>query len=105
MPIRPEMKARYPRNWRRISAHIRHVRARGRCEVCGAVNGQPHPDTGSRVVLTVHHCDHVPENCRASNLLALCQRCHLNADRAHHATTSARSLRQTLEAAGQEALF
>ena len=29
-----------------------------------------------RVVLTVAHLDHQPENCERSNLKALCQRCH-----------------------------
>lgn len=35
-----------------------------------------HPDTGSIVVLTVAHLDHVPENCADDNLKAMCQRCH-----------------------------
>lgn len=30
-----------------------------------------------KVVLTVAHLDHTPENCDDSNLLAMCQRCHL----------------------------
>lgn len=29
-----------------------------------------------RVVLTVAHLDHTPENCADDNLAALCQRCH-----------------------------
>lgn len=29
-----------------------------------------------KVVLTVAHMDHRPENCERSNLKALCQRCH-----------------------------
>lgn len=29
-----------------------------------------------RVVLTVAHLDHQPENCSDANLVALCQRCH-----------------------------
>lgn len=29
-----------------------------------------------KVVLTVAHLDHTPENCDESNLAALCQRCH-----------------------------
>ena len=43
---------------------------------CDARHGEAHPTTGSRVVLTVAHLDHQPENCAAANLLALCQRCH-----------------------------
>ena len=52
MPIRPEMRARYPRDWAVRSRFVRFVRAGGRCEWCGAAHGQPHPVTGSVVVLT-----------------------------------------------------
>lgn len=33
-----------------------------------------------RIVLTVAHMDHKPENCAPENLRALCQRCHLRYD-------------------------
>lgn len=36
MPIRPENRARYPRDWKLRSRFVRFVRARGRCEWCGA---------------------------------------------------------------------
>ena len=81
MPIRPENRSRYPKDWPAISRAIRE-RAGNRCEFseegmrCRAVNGEPHPLTGSRVVLTVAHLDHQPENCDPANLLAGCQRCH-----------------------------
>lgn len=97
MPIRPENRARYPRDWPLISVEVRE-RAGNRCEGspdfpdCRAENGQPHPDTGSRVVLTVAHLDHVPENCggpgKRPNLRAWCQRCHLHYDKDHHAQTA-----------------
>ncbi len=38
-----------------------------------------------RVVLTVAHFDHNPENCDESNLKAWCQRCHLKHDKQIHA--------------------
>lgn len=87
MPIRPENKARYPKDWTVISQRIRRVRAANRCECtgecgdhagrrCSALNGEPHPVTQSRVVLTVAHLDHTPENCGDDNLKAMCQRCH-----------------------------
>ena len=37
-----------------------------------------------KVVLTVAHLDHIIEHCDPSNLRALCQRCHLTYDIAHH---------------------
>lgn len=40
-----------------------------------------------RIVLTVAHLHHVPEHCDDENLRALCQRCHLVYDQAHHAQT------------------
>ena len=77
MPIRPENAARYPSDWARRSRFIRVYRARGRCEWCGAVNGQPHPDTGGGVVLTTAHVyDRRPEASSLLNLAALCQSCH-----------------------------
>ena len=98
MPIRPENKLRYPRDWKQISLAIRE-RAGQRCECrgecgldhtkepvpmqwpedrgrCAAMNYQPHPNTGSKVILTVAHLDHTPENCDPANLKAMCQRCH-----------------------------
>ena len=85
MPIKPENKDRYPDNWKQISQHIRFERAGNRCEFCGCENYQPHPVTGSKVVLTVAHLDHQPENNAPENLRALCQRCHLSYDAEHHA--------------------
>jgi hypothetical protein len=77
MPIRPENKARYPKDWALRSRFIRHYRAKNRCEWCGAENHQPHPITGSKVVLTCAHVyDHRPEAASLLNLAALCQRCH-----------------------------
>lgn len=39
-----------------------------------------------RIVLTVAHLDHRPENCDDANLKALCQRCHLRHDAKMHST-------------------
>lgn len=76
MPIRADQARLYPRDWGLRSRLIRHVRAGGYCEWCAAANHRPHPVTGSLVVLTVAHLDHHPANNQASNLVALCQRCH-----------------------------
>ena len=86
MPIRPENKSRYPKDWPEISKRIRFERAQNQCEQtiggkrCPAINYQPHPVTGSKVILTVAHLDHTPENCADDNLKAMCQRCHLAYD-------------------------
>lgn len=87
MPIRPENRSRYPKNW--SSEIVPSVRRRSgnRCECtgqcgldhggrCGAINGLPHPATCATVVLTVMHLNHQPEDCRDENLLHGCQQCH-----------------------------
>jgi len=94
----------YPSNWPAISRRIRE-RADWRCEFCGARNGQPHPETGSRVVLTVAHLDHNPQNCADDNLRALCQRCHLRYDARLHAQHAAQTRRAKRIAGGQLELF
>ncbi len=89
MPIKPENASRYPPDWLIIVAAVRE-RSGDRCEgspdfpACRAVNGQPHPETGSKVVLTTAHLDHTPEHCSMENLRHWCQRCHLHYDREHH---------------------
>lgn len=50
------------------------------CEWCGAVNGQSHPTTGSKVVLMIAHLNHNPADNVPENLAALCQKCHNNYD-------------------------
>jgi len=56
-----------------------------------------------RVVLTIaHYPDRAPENCDDSNLLALCQRCHLMLDREQH-LESRRTTRATTNR--QQTLF
>jgi len=105
MPIRTENKNRYPKDWKRIRAEILK-RAKDCCEQCGvpdrslgywgddqfvrvpqnkAIRGLIWVKTGRkcgtwkkviRIVLTVAHLDHQPENCDPDNLRALCQRCH-----------------------------
>lgn len=100
MPMRRE---RYPKNWPEIVAQVRE-RSGNRCEWCGAENGQPHPVTGSKVVLTTAHLNHTPEDCRLENLAHLCQRDHLRYDYDHHARNRRNTLAQRL-AAGQRDLF
>lgn len=98
MPIRPSERARYPKDWKAISARIRE-RSGGQCECwgeCGLHHTNPGPRrcaeqngtkakwANGKVVLTVAHMDHQPERCEDSNLRAMCQRCHLRYDSKHH---------------------
>jgi hypothetical protein len=97
------MQARYPPDWARRSWFVRFVRARGRCEWCGACHGQPHPLTGSIVILTCAHVyDDRPEAKSLLNLAALCQKCH----NTHDAPARARGRRERAAiASGQAQLF
>lgn len=115
MPIRPENRGRYPRNWRQISDTIRFERAEFRCECagecrtghatrCTAVHGHPHPITRSKVTLTVAHLDHTPENCAFTNLKAMCQACHLAYDTEEHAANASHT-RAVKATAGMTPLF
>lgn len=105
MPIRAENLGRYPKDWPQISLRVRE-QAGHKCEHCGVRNGawgyreegrfhdvghegfprgyRPPFDWGGRriirIILTVAHLDHQPENCERSNLRALCQQCHNRLD-------------------------
>ena len=73
-PILKENRNRYPANWStEIVPRIRE-RSGGQCEKCGAINHSwvnrrtrelclSDEDEAIRVVLTVAHLDHQPENC------------------------------------------
>jgi hypothetical protein len=117
--------SRYPDNWVEISQYIRFERAGGRCECtgecglhegrCKALHGQPHPVTGSRVILTTAHIGegtgdkHDKMDCRPENLKAMCQRCHLIFDlpeHIHNANVTRHSKqRQAAVEAGQQEMF
>lgn len=47
----------------------------------------------TRIILTVAHLDHQPENCAPENLRALCQRCHLAYDADLHKANAAATRR------------
>jgi len=108
MPLRREL---YAAEWEAISREVRE-RAGWRCEgtpqhpKCRAANGQPHPVTGSRVVLTVAHMDgsrgNNGEPGNRPNLRALCQRCHLAWDALRNAETRAQNRWQRQNELGLE---
>ena len=96
MPIRPENKSRYPPDWAEIRRAILD-RAGNCCELCGVRNhAVGYRDSNGqfvellrspyawdvidpslfKIVLTIMHRDHTPENCDPANLKAACQLCH-----------------------------
>jgi hypothetical protein len=82
-------RSQYPDDWGEISRHAKE-RAGWCCvgspafPTCRARHGEPHPVTGSIVVLTTAHRDHNPNNNSNHNLAVWCQRCHLNYDAEEH---------------------
>jgi 5-methylcytosine-specific restriction endonuclease McrA len=91
MPISADNRLRYPPYWRQLSHLVRFAIDRGMCRFCGALHGQPHPVTGSKVVLTTAHLvDMRPEADRLENLAGFCQRCHNRHDIEHRRQTRRR---------------
>lgn len=100
MPIKPENRHHYKgAAWRTIRETILS-RAGNRCEGtparpdCRADNHQPHPETGSIVVLTIAHMDQNPANNAHDNLRALCQKCHNGWDAPHRARNRGQAVSQ-----------
>ena len=113
MPIKAENRRRYPAHWADLRRAILD-RAGHRCEPCGVPNhawrlantddwtrnpGQAETwamdgERVARIVLTIAHLDHTPENCDLANLRALCQRCHLAYDAEHHRQSAYATRRQ-----------
>ena len=98
----PFDRSRYPPGWEEFSRYVRFERAGNRCEWCDAENYQPHPVTGSRVVLTVAHLDYKGGVCDCEQLTgrkcankghvrSLCQRCHLRIDIRRHVFNARRT--------------
>ncbi|MCD8025072.1 MAG: hypothetical protein LUE64_06010 [Candidatus Gastranaerophilales bacterium] len=111
MPIKKENKKLYPKNWKEIRQNILK-RAGNKCEFCGVENyaigvrdndgifHKINPETSDeyyyvevenlkkiKIILTIAHLDHNPQNCDPLNLRALCQKCHNNYDKEHRIET------------------
>jgi hypothetical protein len=119
MPIRAENKMLYPANWKKEIVPAVRARSGDACEgspadpECRIGNGWLgyRDDQGKfikitmehslhrirfgkkviKIVLTVGHLDHNPENCSLENLKHWCQRCHLVYDKEHHAKNRIRN--------------
>lgn len=104
VPISEENMKRYPggsinsKEWKAIRANILE-RAGHACEgspafpECRAVNYEFHPETGSKVILTIAHLNHDPSDSRPENLRAWCQRCHNVYDAPHRKKNAAKTRR------------
>lgn len=104
MPIRADQRHLYPLDWDEQAAKLKAA-AGWRCACmgeCGRDHGgrcvEVHntpaswrrqldlvPGRAPRVVLSVGHGDHHPENSAPENLHVFCQDCHLRHDRLEHA--------------------
>lgn len=120
MPIKAENKKLYPKNWKQIRQDILK-RANNKCEFCGVENhAWGYRDKNGefitrsddiagktifQIVLTIAHLDHNPENNNPENLRALCQKCHLNYDKEHHAETRRKTKALKELQSGQQKLF
>lgn len=101
-------RSRYPNNWDEIANRLIVERAGLRCEWdgCTAQNAQPHPMTGSLVVLAAcHTCDCEPKCGDAAHLLVLCQMHHNRLDARQRVNTAGETRRTRLVDAGQQWLF
>jgi hypothetical protein len=118
MPISKEKRALYGRDWKSVSRRIRErdlqrCACKGECGrghdgICGARNGEPHPVTGSKVVLTVAHRDikpGEPGHDDPSNLTSMCAACHLLYDMPEHRANGFATRERRKEEAGQRRLF
>jgi len=101
MPIKKENRSRYPADWKDIRQRILE-RANNCCEFCGVENHSMRWNGKKfiKIVLTIAHLDHTPENCTDENLRALCQKCHLTYDAKFHAD-NARKTRNAQKNKGQ----
>lgn len=87
MPMETE---RYPLDWKQI-AYEKKESVGWICENCGKQCRKPgEPFDTHKRTLTVAHLNHMPEDIRPENLMAMCAPCHLKYDAAHHAETRRR---------------
>lgn len=85
--------SKYPPDWIAIANGIK-TDTDWRCELCGQQCRRPGETFDShKRTLTVAHINHIENDCRAENLVALCAPCHLRYDSARR-TLERRALRR-----------
>lgn len=90
MPIRPEFRHLYGREWREVVRPRIRARAKDRCEHCGRKNGSYKLKPRLVVIQCgAAHLNNVPGDDRDENLAWLCRGCHLALDKDHHHETRA----------------
>ena len=83
----PMDRKRYPKEWKLISKSIKDA-VGWKCQKCGKQCRRPgEPFDTHKRTLTVAHLNHIPEDVRPENLMAMCAPCHLRYDAKHHAET------------------
>ena len=85
---------RYPDNWNSLALSVKEA-AGWRCQCCNRFcykpGSRPKGITRSQLsadILQVHHRNHLPEDNRRENLLAVCPACHLAMHRGGHGNAS-----------------
>ena len=53
----------------------------------------------------MHHLNHMPEDCRPENLIALCSKCHLQYDAEFHKMNRQRTIESRNQIKGQISIF
>jgi len=85
---------RYPKNWKELALSVKEA-ALWKCQCCNRSCYKPgsRPEGLTRSewtvrTLSVHHRNHLPEDNRLENLLAVCSACHLDMHRGGHGNAS-----------------
>jgi len=89
---------KYSQNWWDIARRLKEERG-NQCEACYIRH-----DADPHNILTVHHIDYNTQNNDPSNLIVLCQRCHLGRHGIENRSRKADLERQRLISIGQRFL-
>ena len=95
--------SKYPDDWKDIAKAVKEA-AGWKCEKCGKQCRFPGDEFDThRRTLTVAHINHVENDCRPENLVALCPACHFQYDGYRKAMQ--RLAKKRIKRSEQETLF